>query len=58
MSLKKKLIFGAIGLVVFIMLSSVLIVSILVTKQNKNTANGQIKSAINVIKQEFYRSEN
>ncbi len=53
MSLKKKLIFGAIGLVVFIMLSSVLIVSILVTKQNKNTANYQIKSAINVIKQDL-----
>ena len=53
MSLKKKLIFGAIGLVVFIMISSVLIVSILVTKQNKSTANDQIKSAINVIKQDL-----
>lgn len=53
MSLKKKLIFGAIGLVILIMIATLSVVSILVTKQNKSIANSQVKSAINVIRQDL-----
>ncbi len=53
MSLKKKLIFGAIGLVIMIMIASLSFVSILVTKQNKTIADSQVLSAINVIRQDL-----
>ena len=53
MSLKKKLIFGAIGLVILIMIATLSFVSILVTKQNKTIANSQVLSAINGIRQDF-----
>ena len=53
MSLKKKLIFGAIGLVVFIMIATLSFVSVLVTKQNKAIADKQVLSAVNVIRQDL-----
>ncbi|MFA5902901.1 MAG: methyl-accepting chemotaxis protein [Desulfobacula sp.] len=58
MSLKKKLIFGAIGLVILIMIASLSFVSILVTKQNKNIAGNQVLSAVNVIRQDLLDKEN
>ncbi len=53
MSLKKKLIFGAGGLVVLIMVITLSLVSVLVTKQNKAIADKQVLSAVNVIRQDL-----
>lgn len=50
MSLKKKLIAGAIGLVALIMLASLSFVSILVTRQNQTLAANQVRNAINVVR--------
>ncbi len=58
MSLKKKLILGAIGLVILIMIACLSFVSILVSKQNKTIANTQVKSAINVIRQDLLDKQN
>ncbi len=52
-SLKKKLIFGAIGMVVFIMVISSIFVSIYVSKQNRDNAKDQIKNAMNVVRLEL-----
>jgi len=53
MSLKKKLIFGATGLVILIMIATLFLVSVLVTKQNKAIADKQVLSAVNVIRQDL-----
>jgi methyl-accepting chemotaxis protein len=53
MSLKKKLIIGAGGLVILIMIATLSLVSVLVTKQNKNIADKQVLSAVNVIRQDL-----
>ena len=58
MSLKKKLIFGAIGLVILIMVATLSFVSILVTKQNKTIAHRQVLSAVNVIRQDLMDKQN
>ncbi len=53
MSLKKKLIAGAIGLVALIMLASLSFVSILVTRQNQSLAADQVRNAINVVRHDL-----
>jgi methyl-accepting chemotaxis protein len=53
MSLKKQLISGAIILVVLIMVLSIGLVSFWVTKQNKETARGQVQGSLNVVKQDL-----
>ena len=58
MSLKKKLIFGAGGLVILIMIATLFLVSVLVTKQNKNIADKQVLSAVNVIRQDLLDKQN
>jgi methyl-accepting chemotaxis protein len=58
MSLKKKLIFGAGGLVILIMIATLSLVSVLVTKQNKNIADKQVLSAVNVIRQDLLDKQN
>ncbi len=58
MSLKKKLIFGAIGLVILIMIATLSFVSILVTKQNKKLRDSQVLSAINVIRKDLLGKQN
>ncbi len=51
--LKTKLIFGAIGMVVFVLISAQIFVSILVNQQNQKTANDQIVKSLNVIREDL-----
>ena len=49
MSLKNKIIFGAIGMLVFVMLFSMVGVSAIITKQNSKASNDLLTKSMNII---------
>ena len=53
MKLKTRLIFGALGMVILVMIASSLVVSIIINKQNENTSNNQLKKSLDIIRDDL-----